>query len=292
MVDITFRPQKVLDVRNIDIDKLKFPMLLSKKIDGVYCAAIRKDNVLTIYSRTAKPYSSLKHLTGQLWRLMDSTQNDVIIFEAGSELPMDFSTLSGAVRSTKKQATFITGFVHDGLTLKEFTEGGGRNYAERYHFLKEATRFLRFDNLVLLVNALMPTYAVAKVFADALIAKGEEGVVLRDPFAKYHPGKRDITMVKIKQIVSYDLKVLALEEGKGKYKGMVGNLVCGWKNGKTIKVGSGLSDEQRKRWWSGFFYDEIVGKVVQIDAMSESSKGLLRQPIFKGVRFDKKDADV
>lgn len=72
---------------------------------------------------------------------------------------------------------------------------------------------------------------------------------------------------------------------------MTGALVCQFRDGKEVVVGTGLTDAQRKRWWSEFFYDEVVGKIVQIDAMTESTKGVLREPRFKGIRHDKTEGD-
>ena len=128
--------------------------------------------------------------------------------------------------------------------------------------------------------------------AESIWAAGGEGVVARPEFAGYYPGKRNQYMVKLKKGVSFDLKVVALEEGTGKYKGCTGKLVCQDRNGKKIKVGSGLNDEQRRTWWSPFGYDCIIGKIVQIDAMAVSTKGVLREPRFKGIRLDKTEVDA
>ena len=285
-------PQKVLDITKIKTQgDLKFPMLGSIKIDGVYCVYVGGN----IYSLTGKVYTSLEHLKLPLLELLILTGNDVIIFEAmKNPVRTPQSEISGAVRSTKKQAPDICAYVHDGLTLSEFIDGGGRGYKERIE------KILRLDDKVpgwyknqitIAHNITILNMDEATEFANCVIAYGLEGIVLREMDACYQPGKRNASMVKIKRGVSYDLKVLCVKEGKGKYKGMVGYLVCQWKDGKTINVGSGLTDEQRKRWWSGFFYDEIVNKIVQVDAMAESTKGVLRQPIFKGIRFDKQEAD-
>ena len=64
--------------------------------------------------------------------------------------------------------------------------------------------------------------------------------------------------------------------------------MCRWKNGGVIYI-SGMKDSQRHLWWSN--PDEIIGKIVQVDAMSESSKGKLREPRFKGIRTDKTEGD-
>ena len=50
-----------------------------------------------------------------------------------------------------------------------------------------------------------------------------------------------------------------------------------------------MTDADRKDWWKD--NSIVVGKIVQIDAMGESAKGVLREPRFKGIRFDKKKPD-
>lgn len=284
---MNFSPQKVLDIQKAK--KLKFPALWSYKIDGVYCIAIATDDDIKIFSRAGNEYTSLKHLERPLASLMEATHLDVIIFEAAANLP--FPVVCGKIRSTTEQAPFVTGYVHDGLTLSELLHGDGRTYKERFKTLTNAFDQFDFQGLTLLQMRTVETLEQAHKIADEVIDNGDEGIVLRDPDATYHPNKRDSTLVKIKRGLSYDLRVLCVKEGKGKYKGMVGYLQCQWKDGKVINVGSGLTDEQRRRWWSEYFYDEIVDKIVQVDAMELSSKGVLRQPIFKGIRFDKTKAD-
>ena len=47
---------------------------------------------------------------------------------------------------------------------------------------------------------------------------------------------------------------------------------------------SGMADTQRSEWFDN--PDSIVGKVVEVQAMEVSKHGVLREPRFKGVRFD------
>lgn len=128
----------------------------------------------------------------------------------------------------------------------------------------------------------------ASTLSEEVWQRGGEGIILNEIDALYQPGKRNASMIKIKQGISYDLQVTHVYVGKGKYTGTLGGLICRYKDGKEIKV-SGMTDAQRKAWWSN--PQLIIGKIVQIDAMSESSKGLLREPRFKGIRFDKEEAD-
>jgi len=89
-----------------------------------------------------------------------------------------------------------------------------------------------------------------------------------------------------------DLLVEAVNDGTGKYKGLVGSLSCTSKDGTLkVNVGSGLTDEDRKK-----DPDEFIGKIVSvkynekiIDKNSENWSLFL--PIFQELRLDKSEAD-
>lgn len=269
---------------------LKFPVLASEKLDGVFAFAISLDNECHILSRTGEEYVSLDHLKEPLLALSKEIQCEVIIFEAYAKgVPQP--TISGWCRDTKKQHLEVEAYIHDAMPLGEFAGGG---FAESYYVRAEYLRLHMIQNPYLhLVEQRHITNEKALFdMAESIWAAGGEGVVARPEFAGYYPGKRNQYMVKLKKGVSFDLKVVALEEGTGKYEGCTGKLVCQDRNGKKIKVGSGLNDEQRRTWWSPFGYDCIIGKIVQIDAMAVSTKGVLREPRFKGIRLDKTEVDA
>ncbi len=267
----------------------QFPLMYSEKLDGVFCFAVCDLTSVHIFSRTGEEYLSLEHLKPELYDISQALCTDVIIFE-GYAKGVPQPTTSGWCRDQKAQQYAVGAYVHDALSLDEFWGTCKvRPYAERYAALD--TLDVWSYHAFLVPQYFADTWSDIDKAAKRIWKMGGEGLVVRAPNAGYFPGKRNETMIKVKKGVSYDLKVLALNEGTGKYKGMLGSLVCKFRGGKEVIVGSGLTDVQRTRWWSPFFYDEIVGKIVQIDAMAESTKGLLREPRFKGVRHDKAEGD-
>ena len=269
---------------------LKFPVYASEKLDGVFAFAICNSFCCTIFSRTGEEYVSLNHLKEPLLELSKETQCEVIIFEAYAKgVPQP--TISGWCRDTKRQHLEVEAYIHDAMPLGEFV---GVDLAEPYYVRADYLRLhmTQHPYLHLVEQRHITNEKALFAMAESIWAEGGEGVVARPEFAGYYPGKRNQYMVKLKKGVSFDLKVVGVEEGTGKYKGSTGKLICQDRKGKTIKVGSGLTDEQRKTWWSPYGYDEIVGKVVQVDAMAVSTKGVLREPRFKGIRYDKTEVDV
>jgi len=309
LLALTRRPkdkfiQFALDLRNVKHpERLKFPMLASEKIDGVFCLAYKHTervndyylhSRVSIYSRTGERFTSMEHIEIALNEIMELY--DIIIFEACGPQGIPQSTVSGWCRDTKAQHPELMAACHDLLNQEEFINGGRRCYAERFMDLKTRInawrRTLATYRAYWLIFALTPkpvgSLKEAQEYAEEVWSNGGEGVVLRNPDGLYAPGKRNEDILKIKRGVSYDLEVVGLKEGKGKYAGTLGTLVCRWRDDKTIEI-SGMTDEQRREWWKN--PHGIIGKIVQVDAMGESTKGLLREPRFKGIRWDKTKGD-
>ena len=84
-----------------------------------------------------------------------------------------------------------------------------------------------------------------KVYFDAIIEQGGEGIVLRNYHVPYYVG-RNKKSLKYKPFFDAECTVVSILEGKGKYKNLMGALSCKY-NGKLIKIGSGFSDDERKK---------------------------------------------
>ena len=76
-------------------------------------------------------------------------------------------------------------------------------------------------------------------------ALGAEGLVVRNPLALYID-KRTSEALKVKSFQDDECLVSGYTKGHGKFKALVGALLCSW-HGKVLKIGSGLSDEDRKK---------------------------------------------
>ena len=92
--------------------------------------------------------------------------------------------------------------------------------------------------------------AEAEAFVADVLARGHEGVVVKDLEAPYDAGRRGSAWVKVKPVHTLDLVVLAIEWGSGRRKGWLSNIHLGARDaveggsfvmlGKTFK---GMTDE-------------------------------------------------
>jgi DNA ligase-1 len=101
-----------------------------------------------------------------------------------------------------------------------------------------------------------------RVSREALAA-GQEGVVVKAIDSAYAAGRRGSSWIKVKPVLTYDLVVLAAEQGSGRRSGWLSNLHLGARDpegefgepggfvmvGKTFK---GLTDELL-RWQTDYF---------------------------------------
>jgi DNA ligase-1 len=100
-------------------------------------------------------------------------------------------------------------------------------------------------------------------------------------------------LLKVKKMNTLDLEIIAFEEGSGRLAGTLGARWVRYKDGNTVKVGSGFSDELRNQIWND--RQSYSGKIIEVQYFEESTNAdggkSLRFPVFKDFRFDKLQAD-
>ena len=105
--------------------------------------------------------------------------------------------------------------------------------------------------------------------------------------------KRTKNLIKAKRFYTYDLKIIAYEQGLGRLNGTLGALIVDFK-GNKVNVGSGFDDETRKTLWN--MRDELIGRVVEVkykEISKDKKTGLesLQFPIYISLRdFDKEES--
>lgn len=205
-----------------------------------------------------------------------------------------FNEISGAFRRQSAQALDMQFVVSDFLTLEEWREGASDvPYVERVERLPAAMQHMPMCRTpVYLAQSFghlseVPEWGDAQAVCNALVkAGGYDGLILRHPNGAWrrNDSGKDGEIIKVKAKVSYDLRVVDTLPGKGKHVGRIGSLVVEYR-GQRLGVGTGLSDKDRER-------TDWVGKIVEVEALGESSEGLLREPRLKGERHDKVEPDA
>ncbi|MEO8598367.1 MAG: DNA ligase [bacterium] len=109
-----------------------------------------------------------------------------------------------------------------------------------------------------------------------VVRDGGEGLMLHRADALWQTGRSDV-LLKLKPQHDAEAKVIAHLPGKGKYQGMCGALLVESADGQRFRLGSGMSDAQRRA-------PPPVGSIVTYRYRDRTPNGLPRFASFMRVR--------
>jgi len=110
----------------------------------------------------------------------------------------------------------------------------------------------------------------------AVVSQGGEGLVVRRADLPYQTGRLR-TALKLKPFEDAECLVVGYVPGRGKYEGKVGALRCQLTDGRLVRLGSGLKDQDRET-------PPPIGSVVTFKFMGLTQKGLPRHPVYLRLR--------
>ena len=278
--------------------KIQGCCLVEYKYDGVRVIGIVKNGKATLYSRNGKIFHNFPHIENAL----SKTEYNNMVFD-GEVMSDDFQALmkqvyrkSGANTDDAYLALF------DMLPLKEFNSGKSLlNTIERKEELNKMSQ--TFNEEIKLVDYEIINFdekagqVKFSTMNKEALDKGFEGLMIK-PTKNFYECKRSHAWLKIKPFIEVTLKVIDIQEGTGKHAGKLGAFnVKGEDDDKffSLSVGSGLTDEDRERFWKA--KDKLIGRLVEIraDAITKSIEGehySLRFPRFKNFRGFKEDEKI
>jgi DNA ligase-1 len=239
-------------------------MFMSVKLDGL--RAIYQDG--NLHTRNGHIIKGVSHITDALKAHGEFNEYDGELLIPGKH----FQVSSGMIRSD--------GEVADAVYHVFDTRQPGLPFEQRYEALLATT----FEGPIKLVKHLLVVdqSKLDKTYAKA-IAAGYEGLVLKTPRHQYQ-AKRSSDWLKLKEVQSVDAPVVGFYEGEGKYEGQLGGLIVDVK-GIEVRVGSGLSDQDRVSIWNN--KDNYLGMTAEVLYHEVTPRGSLRHPRFKMWRGDK-----
>lgn len=270
---------KPLLATKVDLDKVRYPVLVTPKLDGIRCLMV--DGVAM--SRSMKPIPN-QYVQAQLKGLHG--------FDGELMVKGDYNEVQSGIMKRTGEPDF-TYYVFDSFT----SEGG---YEQRIG----SSSMVDAEWCYLPVEILYPTEISNQ---DQLLAKleeyldqGYEGLMLRDPNGRYKYGRSTVNegiLLKLKKFLDDEARLVSvteamtnnneLEENELGYAkrsskkenlvpaGTAGSLILDW-NGTEFRVGfgPGFTDTRKQEIWDN--REDLVGCLVKFSYQELSKDGIPR----------------
>lgn len=252
--------------------------IMMAKYDGCL-AIIKPDGVIT---RTGEAISSIPQCREDAAKLLP----DHVIFGEVYKFDTPFKDISGAFRRHKPQSGLFV-MVFDAVPFDDWKAGKcDKPYIERYTALKAA--WLRTPTASLIVAPALDLEA-PQGFANAMVRKGgHDGAIIRRKDAPWTTGaSKNGEAIKAKPVQSLDLEVHGWFRGKGKHAERAGGITVLYRGVQT-DVGTGFTDREREEIASA---GQAPCAIAEVEFMELTADGKLREPRFKGWRYDKSEPD-
>jgi len=287
------------------VDKIKFPAYVQLKMDGMRFNAIVKDVKCEFRSRNGTEIQLLGNLEKEFIAMAGDVDcvfdGELLVMLEGDHQFADRQTGNGILNKankgtiSKEEAALVHATVWDVIPYILFIEGQCVvPYSKRFASLEALVKNQSSTNkkIWLVSSDIVQTQEEANGIFEKYLEQGLEGIILKDGSGIWED-KRAKHQIKFKGELECDLKIVAVEEGKGKAVGMLGAIVCESSDGVVqVSVGSGFSDAQRKQFWK----ENIVGKVAAIKynmrIKNKQGEESLFLPIVLEIREDKEVADA
>jgi len=286
------------------VDKVKYPAYVQLKMDGMRFNAIVKDGKCEFRSRNGKEIFLLGNLEQEFISLAGDVDcvfdGELMVMHPDDIQFMDRQTGNGILNKANKgtisvkEAAMVHATVWDVIPYILFQDGHcGTPYSTRYATLKSLVEKQPSKNkkIWLVTTDIVNTFEEAQAIFEGYLESGLEGIILKDGSGPWED-KRAKHQIKFKGELECDLKIVAVEEGKGKAEGMLGAILCESSDGVVkVSVGSGFTDAHRKNYWKENLVDRIVAVKYNSRIKNKAGEDSLFLPVFVELRDDKDEAD-
>ena len=222
---------------------------MSEKLDGVRAywdgreLISRSGKVFAVPPFFTKDFPTTE-LDGELWSKRD-----------------DFSNIASIVNRKKADKAWKQ------LTYNVFEVPNAKGgLLKRLSNVKES-QYIKIIKQVKIKNKM-----ALKKFLQAVENRGGEGAVIRDASLPYYSGRKN-SALKMKSYLDTECEVISYTKGRGKYENLLGALVCKLDDSRIIKIGSGLSNEEREN-------PPKIGAIITFKYYGLTSKGNPRFPVY------------
>ena len=256
-------------------ESIKFPVLASRKIDGLRYVARRDGG----WTRNGKKYVSVPHID-KILKPLFNVHPDWIIDSEIYNKDIPFERIVSLVKKTKPDTQDLIDsekvcnlYIFDGITDDPSSDFETR-FAE---IRKEIQRLIGSDkHIVFVENQKVNSHEELMKLHDEFVSEGWEGIMIRKIGSAYE-NKRSKNLLKYKSFADDEFLIVNIIEGIGARSGMAGKVVITLKSGEPCEAGIRGGEEFYKELLDN--RSKLIGKKVTVRYQGFTEKGSLRFPV-------------
>lgn len=248
--------------------KVVFPVYAQPKLDGMRCTITRKDDKIIYVSRKGKLFSTLEHLTPSLSHLKEGEIIDGEVYIHGVE----FNELSELIKKEREESKALEFHMYDMIydapfkdrtdVVGDFCNGAGAGIID--------VETVTLDNAEDVVE-----------YHEQCLAKGYEGIMIRNAEGKYEMGFRSQDLMKYKHFDDAEFEIVGGYEGEGRFEGC-----CTFKvkneEGAIFSACPKGTLEKKKWYWDNL--ESLIGKQLTVQYFGRSKDNIPRFPVGIAIR--------
>lgn len=248
------KPMLAIKHEDAKYDFKKNTYFSQPKLDGIRCIA-RRDG---LWSRAGKEIVAVPHVMEALRVFFEKNPDAVLDGELyNHQLRDDFNTITSLVRKTKptdddliESARLVQYHVYDVVKMPSDEPTGGKYFEYRYQWLYDLGFGGDSPIQVVETRSINSLEEMDARYGEYLEA-GYEGQMIRIN-AEYEQNKRSKSLIKRKEFLTDEFKVLGVEEGKGNWAGYIKRFILQLPDGREFGAGvRGTQEVMRNLFESG-----------------------------------------
>lgn len=196
---------------------IQYPQLASTKFDGFRCLNLCGERLVSPNLKDIRNNNITTHLAELLlWCKLHRFVTDGELWspERSFHMPVKEQGISSILTTYGRDIPKDIGYyVFDIMSEREWENEDERPFINRYLEYKQILN--GFANVHLVEQWRVTTPAEAETFFNEQIERGEEGMILRQPNARYKHGRTTLNqdgMWKFKEFRTHDARIVAIEE--------------------------------------------------------------------------------
>jgi len=286
------------------LDKVKYPVRVEPKLDGLRLIAVKKDGVVTFFTRNGTVLESMPRIRAALTNakfdniVLDGEGMAADWNESSSVMMSGRSVDSKSGKKEQKDDSNIFYNIFDAMNLDEWTkQESTATYDKRVAIVASVVDTVASPCVRQVPHINAKDEAELKVYFSKCMNDGYEGVMLKT-LDSYYEWDRSKNIRKLKPVVTYEGSVVGWYDGRDntRNQGKFGGFFVLLPNKVITRAGGGFNDLLRaKIKLDGL--DAWLGKIVECEAQPDpmttdglTVDGKMRFPVYTRNR-DEADVD-